>query len=91
VVDDRADGDLLGGEGHQVVRLVEDERLRGHLVLRHAERVRCDGHVREDAVELLERVAHRVLERRALAHLLGEVDGDDLGVALRLEAVARSL
>ena len=50
-------------------------------------RLRRDGDVREDAVELLEGLLHRVLQARALAHLLGEVDGDDLGVALRLEAV----
>ena len=75
----------------QVVRFVEHERLRGHLVLRHAERVLGDADVGEDAVELLEALAHRVLERRALAHLLGEVDGDDLGVALGLETVAGAL
>ena len=33
---------------------------------------------------------HRLLERVALRHPLGEVDGDDLGVALGLEAVAGS-
>ena len=37
------------------------------------------------------RLAHRVLERGAVAHPLGEVDGDDLGVALRLEPVPGAL
>ena len=44
-------------------------------------------HVGEDPVQLGEAVVHRLLERLALAHLLGQVDGDDLGVAVGLEAV----
>ena len=39
VVDQLADRDLLEGEGDEVVRFVEDERLRGELVLGDAELV----------------------------------------------------
>ncbi len=91
MVDDGADRDLLRGESDDVVRLVEDERLRGHLVLGHAERIAGDADVGEDAVQLLEALAHCVLERVAVTHLLGEIDGNHLGVALGLEAMAASL
>src|SRR3712207_9297926 len=56
-------------------------------------RSRVLGHadVGEDAVELVEAAAHRLLERIALRHALGQVDGDDLGVAVGLKAVAGAL
>ncbi len=66
------------------VSLVEHQRLGRQLVLGHAELVARHRQVGEDAVEIVEAAAHGLLEARALAHLIGEVDGDDLRVALRL-------
>src|SRR6476659_8809753 len=91
VVDELADRDLLGCKRDEVVGFVEHERLRGELVLRAAQLVLRHRDVREDSVELVERLVHRLLERGALHHLLGEVHGDDLRVALGHEAAPGSL
>ena len=64
---------------------------RTRTVLGEAKGVLGHADVGEDPVEVLEAALHRLPERHAVAHSLGEINRDDLGVALGLEAVAGAL
>ena len=87
----RADGHLLRGQHDERIRFEQHQWLGRHLVLGHAQAVGGDGHVGEHPVQVVQALLHRRLQGQAAAHLLGQVDGDDLGVALALEAMAGPL
>ena len=75
----------------KAVALVEHHGLRRHDVLGHAEAVRGRDQISEHAVELVDRAPHGVLEALAAVHAIGEVDRDQLGIAVRHEAVSVAL
>src|SRR5262245_25259345 len=84
----RGQRDLLVGHGHRPVGLGHDERLQAEGIAREPEPVRGRREIAEAAVELADGVVQRLGERGARAELAPQVDADDLGVVLRVEADA---
>src|SRR6476659_5386920 len=84
---DSADGDLLGGKRHELVALEQHHWLGGHGVLGHAKFVLSCDDIGKHAIDVLDRGLERILERGALLEIVGGVDGEQLRVAIRHEAV----
>jgi len=82
VREDAADRDLLGGERDEAIAFVEHHRLGGHHIFRHPQAVSGRHQVSKDAVQLLDGALHGVFERCPLRHAVGQVDRDELRVAL---------
>ena len=79
------DRDLLVRDRDVPVRLDRDEWLEREGVPRIADRVRGGDEVRERAVEVVQRVRERLLQRPAALQLVREVDADHFRVVLAEE------
>ena len=91
VREEAVERDLLGGDRDQAVVLVHHHRLGGEIVLRVSDLVLRRDEERERPVEIADRRLERLGERDALVELVGEVDGDQLGVVVGVELEAALL
>src|SRR3989304_9496057 len=86
--DPRLRGDPLVGYGPPAVALPHDQRLQAEGILGEAEGVLRGGELADAPVEVPERRQERLAQGGALGEPPGEVDADDLGVVLGVEADA---
>src|SRR5262245_873355 len=80
--------DLLVGDRDGVPGLGDDERLQAEWIFGEPERVGGSHKVAEAPVEITHRRLERLTERPAEGELPGEIEADDLGIVLGVEADA---
>src|SRR5262249_28515986 len=82
-----AQGDLRGGDRHEVVGLGHDQRLESEAVLDVGQAVATRGQVAEGPIEVVQRRAQGVGQRQAGGQAVAQVYADHLGVVFGVEAV----